>query len=393
MDNKHNNDNELNTIIEGLKDEMEFAMTERVNQMVKKASKNKFTKDLKEILECGTKDDIYEIAKNLGYTRISSLNKMKLIDKVVEEYPERLSAYLNLIDEPRYKALKYVVSKNGEIKLEDEKYMVGADYFMEIGVLYPVTKGEGAYFIMPEVVQDVISKLNDFQYRATIKRNTELINLFWGMINCYGLLTIEDFIVLLRENYGYENLNETELKEILTAGAKFYETYYINKNIGIHPLIPDVEEMQKSIKKNSKKDSYCKVSKQELLKSAVDDYNLANDAMMKFKTEFKMNWAISEEELSLLLYDLYGVIQIEEPEKVVELLCSDIELDKSEDVIKLEKIIRKTVNNTRLWRLKGKKLSEVNPGLNEELLKKIGRNDPCICGSGKKYKKCCGKKN
>jgi len=21
----------------------------------------------------------------------------------------------------------------------------------------------------------------------------------------------------------------------------------------------------------------------------------------------------------------------------------------------------------------------------------VGRNDPCICGSGKKYKKCCGK--
>jgi len=23
--------------------------------------------------------------------------------------------------------------------------------------------------------------------------------------------------------------------------------------------------------------------------------------------------------------------------------------------------------------------------------KKIGRNEPCPCGSGKKYKKCCGK--
>lgn len=22
----------------------------------------------------------------------------------------------------------------------------------------------------------------------------------------------------------------------------------------------------------------------------------------------------------------------------------------------------------------------------------VGRNDPCPCGSGKKYKKCCGKK-
>jgi preprotein translocase subunit SecA len=24
---------------------------------------------------------------------------------------------------------------------------------------------------------------------------------------------------------------------------------------------------------------------------------------------------------------------------------------------------------------------------------KVGRNDPCPCGSGKKYKKCCGKAN
>ena len=26
-----------------------------------------------------------------------------------------------------------------------------------------------------------------------------------------------------------------------------------------------------------------------------------------------------------------------------------------------------------------------------EKQKKVGRNDPCPCGSGKKYKKCCGK--
>ncbi|WP_369126216.1 SEC-C metal-binding domain-containing protein [Bacillus massiliigorillae] len=24
-------------------------------------------------------------------------------------------------------------------------------------------------------------------------------------------------------------------------------------------------------------------------------------------------------------------------------------------------------------------------------MKKVGRNEPCPCGSGKKYKKCCGK--
>jgi uncharacterized protein YchJ len=29
--------------------------------------------------------------------------------------------------------------------------------------------------------------------------------------------------------------------------------------------------------------------------------------------------------------------------------------------------------------------------VNGETLNKVGRNDPCPCGSGKKYKRCCGK--
>ena len=27
----------------------------------------------------------------------------------------------------------------------------------------------------------------------------------------------------------------------------------------------------------------------------------------------------------------------------------------------------------------------------QRTVQKVGRNDPCPCGSGKKYKKCCGK--
>ncbi|MFA4831092.1 MAG: SEC-C metal-binding domain-containing protein [Patescibacteria group bacterium] len=27
----------------------------------------------------------------------------------------------------------------------------------------------------------------------------------------------------------------------------------------------------------------------------------------------------------------------------------------------------------------------------DESGKKVGRNDPCPCGSGKKFKKCCGR--
>jgi len=32
----------------------------------------------------------------------------------------------------------------------------------------------------------------------------------------------------------------------------------------------------------------------------------------------------------------------------------------------------------------------LNPPQQTKVEKKVGRNEPCPCGSGKKYKKCCG---
>lgn len=32
----------------------------------------------------------------------------------------------------------------------------------------------------------------------------------------------------------------------------------------------------------------------------------------------------------------------------------------------------------------------MNPRPAQRVTEKVGRNDPCTCGSGKKYKKCCG---
>ena len=39
-----------------------------------------------------------------------------------------------------------------------------------------------------------------------------------------------------------------------------------------------------------------------------------------------------------------------------------------------------------------KQLADIKPSTPQpEKQKKVGRNDPCPCGSGKKYKRCCGK--
>ena len=43
------------------------------------------------------------------------------------------------------------------------------------------------------------------------------------------------------------------------------------------------------------------------------------------------------------------------------------------------------------WKFEDGELVGETPIVREE--PKVGRNDPCPCGSGKKYKKCCGKKS
>ena len=58
-------------------------------------------------------------------------------------------------------------------------------------------------------------------------------------------------------------------------------------------------------------------------------------------------------------------------------------------------------NSTRLWSNNGHSPNEIfslyeqkniSPRPNQAAKKaKIGRNDPCPCGSGLKYKKCCGR--
>jgi len=56
-------------------------------------------------------------------------------------------------------------------------------------------------------------------------------------------------------------------------------------------------------------------------------------------------------------------------------------------VQKNEAIKREPVNTVRMNYNRGEGAAPVQT---VRRAKKVGRNDPCPCGSGKKYKKCCG---
>ncbi|QGS69357.1 hypothetical protein CV093_16855 [Oceanobacillus sp. 143] len=88
---------------------------------------------------------------------------------------------------------------------------------------------------------------------------------------------------------------------------------------------------------------------------------------------------------------------------ILQYLGDVLELKSFETVQMLMDQLINLMNNTRKWILKGHTSMELSPNRNQALPNsisnqkagkkkvKIGRNDPCPCGSGKKYKKCCGR--
>ena len=74
--------------------------------------------------------------------------------------------------------------------------------------------------------------------------------------------------------------------------------------------------------------------------------------------------------------------------------------DNMEQAGAMMQLIVDVRNNTRLWTNYGHTPNELSsreksnlrllPSVQTTNFQKVGRNDPCPCGSGKKYKKCCG---
>jgi len=113
---------------------------------------------------------------------------------------------------------------------------------------------------------------------------------------------------------------------------------------------------------------------------------------MRFKRYLKNNWKLEDSQIEMIIINLYADIQENEKEEVIENIIDTLREASENDLQKLLVEINSFINNTRLWKLKGYTLNELNPKYNNTSTPNIGRNDICICGSGKKYKKCCGSK-
>jgi hypothetical protein len=132
--------------------------------------------------------------------------------------------------------------------------------------------------------------------------------------------------------------------------------------------------------------------------------------MEKF-TQFLFNYYdLTDQDIKGITEQLTIIINLDgKPTALIEYLQSQLEFPSSEFVQQVFAHLVELQNGTRMWVLKGYSPNElfqqekkhlnslpttsIRKSTRSNIIKiksQVGRNSPCPCGSGKKYKKCCG---
>ena len=368
---------------------MEDELDKLALKMEKKLSKRVYSFDIKELIGCLSKDEIYNIARNLGVTKISGLNKDKLAEKLIEEYEPLVEKRIELFEEERYRILKSYVDNKGVKKFDeiDEEEADKCSYFIQQGMLYPTVKNDVSIFLMPKIVQKLIKDKNAIDYRRVLKLNTELINIYRGMNKVYGVLKVEDAVSML-ERFNDSDIN---LLELLREASYYYNEFREESGYFINNEIDNYKEVLNDIEKENIKE-YAVISKEELLSMSENNWVFNSKAGKSFYKEFTSMFSVDKDMTIAMMEDLALDVQELEPSEAVEKMIELINIDNEDIKFVASRMMNKFVNKIRLWKLKGLSTNDAKATVISETSNKVvGRNDPCICGSGKKYKKCCGR--
>lgn len=279
----------------------------------------------------------------------------KLSDLIIEEFREIYEG-----DPDYYKRLFTIISSGipmfKDIEVSD----------MELGFVFSYYQGDKIICVIPDEINDII--ISDI---GSIFYKDEYI---MGYLRLNGVLEKTKLQQLLKENHNID-LSNKEIDKICKDGdIDIIDNKYYS--------IID-EDMAKGI--IQLKNDFSIYKKLDLLDSEMDD-DFFDELDMFFEG------IVDEEEKREALTSLIVILNHSAcySDDMLRDLLSDTNVSIKEKQIKeLIDVIKKYKNDIAVWQYNGFTLKEYN-GM-KKVNKKIGRNEPCACGSGKKYKQCCGR--
>lgn len=405
----------LNDVLEKLKQEQAQYQLRRAKRIWQSIS---FPITFSEILERLTKDDLTQICRHYELRKLSTLRKKDLIAELVKILPKKVHEELVSLDEDRYTFLKHFIKHNEPTVVKAEEFeLEEVEYWQATGLIFPGTWKDTKILLMPMEIFNAFKELDQEMLQKISQRNTEWISLTQGMLFYYGALSYHQILKQIKDLLGAEP-DYFDLFHVLLRAKDYYELLQMNRyGTWAYCEVTDIENVRKEHQARPDVE-YHKFSKSKLLKAGQPDYRDENLAFRRF-TEFLLSaYDMTEDEAKDMTEECQTIIKQDIGlNKVIEFLQTRLEFPSFEFVQELTEHVVDLSNHTRQWILKGHTPDELfevekeflkplpalpyqpphslaatkNNIIDMKTRKKVGRNDPCPCGSGKKFKHCCGR--
>jgi len=366
---------------------------------------------LHEALTRQTKNELDEIRKTYNFPNMSALKKEDLCKELTIVIPIVLYRTLCTWDEDRYELLYGIISKKGVIPYESVSPREREE-LRKLGLLFHGIKQNEKILFIPEDLMDLLKNIDYKEISSILKRNTDWILMTQGLLYYIGVSEFWNVMAKI-ESMRKEKIDSSTYLEVIFSAIGYYEQIGISGGMLYHK---DVENLSKVMKEQDLRKNVpdYPFTKEQLRKAGRPGYIEKSPEMRSVLEFIQDNYSLLSEETDVIAEDMVRIInQTGDPIQLMKYFEKILEFPDFEWIQILTQLVMKLYNNSRQWELRGytpeefgKKrgiqmkppaaLLQINPAIVPEPEKKtgslkVGRNDPCPCGSGKKYKKCCGR--
>lgn len=357
---------------------------------------------LSEILALKNVTRLRQLGKALQVKYYGKLSKQELIPAIVGllKQVHTLRDCLFSLTEIEWEFFQKVVSKR---TLQTEKVYI--TFYLtpqSVGLLQGFYHDDKLWFVVPDEIRDTYRNLAKTGFIED-KRFRDLLNNYAvAAVSLYGVISQDDFVAL----FNSQNERQTSIGEVFPillsniysdAGYCFWDEYIVDAGYEED----DFADIQSFVAERKDKPRYAP-SREDFLRYSDWDYYEITPQLIALKRQLSKLIADPDKVLDILdnIHDLCTVEG--KTQEYFDLLDAEgIVFENMDQARVMMQLIVDVQNNTRLWCDFGHTPSEMFsleksslrslPSSHPIYSEKVGRNDPCPCGSGKKYKTCCGK--
>lgn len=357
---------------------------------------------LREICNNNTATQLKEIAKSHGLSGYSKMKKAELVELVAAHLLnyDTIEESLLLANDKEIAAFQQVCGGN-VVKLEEE--VMDYIYFFMKGY-YNINQDQE--ISIPDEIRRMFPIIYSEEFQKKRANFHYVLDYCKAGVNLYGIVPIEQ----IRKIYNQTNKVEISQEELLKVVEKAKSRdciVEVKEDNFIHELITTSEQAYDTLLTKQGNKPFYVPNKNEFLNYADDTYVEKNDYYNQFAAFLKNVLFMNDEMSEALIYEVECMYS--EGKDLTDIL-NGLEKQGMEFTTKEQKqafayeVVNYT-NHVRLWENRGNHKVELGLASNPSNVinfanaaapvvrseKKVGRNDQCPCGSGKKYKFCCGR--